>query len=544
MPSPKVNGFKILIRPTKWLEPVSSEPLEVPANIQPGQTVAVSGTLRAFIKHESTPRELGSTFCIEDTIGLVAYSERLERMLPEFYGPQPIVYRYPLIMSNPRYLDCVVKGEAVKFSWTVRIRGPKLSLLHKLILLNQMTNISRRAYGGGSALRRAGGTYASNANGMLKWASPTPESPGQVRHMIHILEPGASLPVTIYFTVSEWVNDFSRGDMIVNLMLSDPHLGGLQAITTFHLNIQVSPSYSYNPMSRFLLVFNASTSNSWILKTMAFLKDGLHLPADVFNLSLTGSFIVPRTQQNVCCSYIGKTIVIFSNTMNYFQHGTREPWDLLDAWEACLWAKHETNFLFLAPSSIQSLQEFAQLMSTRIPALVDGEVGVQVSDVIARLQRVSGPSDERLHSFPVKKVLFRSLEKTLLSKAKSTQKKTGKKFPLRRFLVAPCDLDLPLDPKAKRGAVAIVEGLSHSAKMVASIQPAENPSSTLSSYNIAMITHSLPFTDQCAIFWNLVGLQTAFGISTTVAYQGQKLAHLRRPRGDANGDDLIVHAKV
>jgi hypothetical protein len=120
MPSPKANGFKVLIRPTHWLEPVSSERLEIPANIQPGQTVIIPGRLYAFIKHERASRPLGSTFRVEDTIGLVAYSERLERMLPEFYGPQPIVYQYPLIMSNPRCLDCVVKGETVKFSWTVR----------------------------------------------------------------------------------------------------------------------------------------------------------------------------------------------------------------------------------------------------------------------------------------------------------------------------------------------------------------------------------------------------------------------------------------
>jgi hypothetical protein len=230
--------------------------------------------------------------------------------------------------------------------------------------------------------------------------------------------------------------------------------------------------------------------------------------------------------------------------MNYFQHGTREPWDLLDAWDACMWAKYETNFLLLAPSNISSLQMFAQLVSTPIPDLLDGEVGLQVSDIVTRLQKISSPSEERLHSFPVKKVLFRSLEKTILSKAKSTQKKTAKKFPLPRFLVAPRDLESAMDPRAKQGAVTIFEGLSHSAKIVASIQPAENEASTVSTYNIAMITHSLPFADQSAIFWNLVGLQIASGISTTVAYKGEDLAHLRLPRGGANGDGLIVHAKV
>ena len=124
MRSPTAHGFKVLVRPTSWLAPVTSEPLEIPPNIQPGQTVTLPGTLYAFIKHESETRRLGTTFLVEDKIGLVAYSERLERMIPEFYGPQSIVYRYPLVMSNPRYLDCVVKGEIVRFSWRVRTRSP------------------------------------------------------------------------------------------------------------------------------------------------------------------------------------------------------------------------------------------------------------------------------------------------------------------------------------------------------------------------------------------------------------------------------------
>lgn len=116
----KKNILKVLIRPTPWLDPVSSEPLELPQDIRPGAIVRVQGVLRAQIRNEAVERPSGTTFRADDTVALVAFFERLQRPLPEFSGGVNVTYRYPIAMSVPKYLDCVAKGDTVQFSWTVR----------------------------------------------------------------------------------------------------------------------------------------------------------------------------------------------------------------------------------------------------------------------------------------------------------------------------------------------------------------------------------------------------------------------------------------
>lgn len=121
MPSPKGNILKVLIRQTPWLEPVISEPLELPREIAPGAIVRLPGVLKALIKNETAVRPPSTTFYAQDTVSLIAYFERLHRSLPEFSGGVQVKYEYPLVMSTPKYLDCVVKGEVVRFSWLVCI---------------------------------------------------------------------------------------------------------------------------------------------------------------------------------------------------------------------------------------------------------------------------------------------------------------------------------------------------------------------------------------------------------------------------------------
>lgn len=119
MPSPRGNVLQVLIRSTPWLEPVSSEPLTLPREIQPGATVRVSGVLKALIKNETSTRPSGTSFVAHDKVSLVAFFERLQRPLPEFAGGVDVTYQYPLVMSIPKYVDCISKEDSVKFSWTV-----------------------------------------------------------------------------------------------------------------------------------------------------------------------------------------------------------------------------------------------------------------------------------------------------------------------------------------------------------------------------------------------------------------------------------------
>jgi hypothetical protein len=119
MPSPSTAKLQVLVRGTKWLEPVP-EPLELPVGIPPGHSVQVPGILKALVRNEVAPRDSGTLLRAQDMVSLRAYSMRLQRDVPEFSGSVPVVYQYPLLMTTPKYLDCVAKGDTVRFSWTVR----------------------------------------------------------------------------------------------------------------------------------------------------------------------------------------------------------------------------------------------------------------------------------------------------------------------------------------------------------------------------------------------------------------------------------------
>ena len=120
------------------------------------------------------------------------------------------------------------------------------------------------------------------------------------------------------------------------------------------------------------------------------------------------------------------------------------------------------------------------------------------------------------------------------SRSKSTAKELNKHFPLRRFVVGPCDPDpsnpLPIS-KHKSGDISIIEGLPHHAKFAVSLQTHID---ILTSYNVAMIVHSLPFKDQCAIFWNILNHDYSSGIRVAHAYRGNVLGHFRREQRENN----------
>ncbi|KAK3991425.1 hypothetical protein QBC44DRAFT_341024 [Cladorrhinum sp. PSN332] len=524
MPSPKLAKLQVLIRGTKWLEPVP-EPLELPVSILPGHSVQVPGRLRAFIKNETAPRDSGTLLQAKDTVSLRAYSMRLQRDVPEFRGGVDITCQYPLLMSTPKYLDCVAKGDIVRFSWTIQ-------------------NISKRSQGRSGTLRRETGTHLSDPKGMFDLKRAPPETPHDIMDMIEVLDPGETMPVTVDFQVSELVNEFTTGNMIINLMLSDPHTKKMRKVVSFDLRIQISPSYRHNPAARFLLVINGSSPNGFVLQIINFIQEGLHLPVDVFNLSLTGSFQSGDNRNEVLINYTGKTIILLGNTMNYFQQGNRDPWELLDVGQTFALAKEGTAFLVISPSNTQSLKGFVHLLAAGGVG-DDGDPGrhdqvTSIKDLLSKLAPgpPSSPAGPGPTSWPainlqVKKKALRNLAKTLTSTAKTTQQKLSNNFPLRRFLVAPClSQAAPPEPKAKQASLTITEGLPHGSKFFASLQPLPSGPvqvSTISEHAIVVLTHSLPFRDQCAIFWKLAGRDTTFGIAANTLYEDQLLASSSSP---------------
>jgi hypothetical protein len=122
MPSPETRSIHLLIQGTQFLEPITSEPIELPRSIQPGQEVGVPGVLRAYIRNEWSEKPIGQALNYLDNVQLLGiFHERLNRPIPNFCGATQIVIRHPLRLDPPTYLDCVAKGDKVRFKWVVSI---------------------------------------------------------------------------------------------------------------------------------------------------------------------------------------------------------------------------------------------------------------------------------------------------------------------------------------------------------------------------------------------------------------------------------------
>ena len=124
MPSPATRSIQLLIQGTQWLDPVATEPLQLPFSIQPSQEITLPGVLRARIRNEWSERAPGSCLQVVESVNLVAcFTERLNRPILNFYAGVNIQIRYPLRLDAPTYLDCVAKGDKVRFKWQVSFRS-------------------------------------------------------------------------------------------------------------------------------------------------------------------------------------------------------------------------------------------------------------------------------------------------------------------------------------------------------------------------------------------------------------------------------------
>ncbi|KAK4233300.1 hypothetical protein C8A03DRAFT_38995 [Achaetomium macrosporum] len=133
--------------------------------------------------------------------------------------------------------------------------------------------------------------------------------------MIDCLKPGETVAVAVEFQVSELVEELTTGSMYI------------------------SPSYGYNPSTRFLLVANASTPNTFVQQIIHFIQSGLRLPVD----QQDGH--PPRQHHEL------------------LPDGTREPWELMDVAHVFTLAREGTGFLVVAPSNMTSLRGFAHLLA-------------------------------------------------------------------------------------------------------------------------------------------------------------------------------------
>lgn len=509
MPSPEARSIKVLIQGTKFLEPIISEPIELPRSIQPGQEVEVPGILRAYIRNEWADKPLGLMLKATEFVTLVAYfDQRLNRPLPSFCGQADILIQYPLVLDPPTYLDCVAKGDKVRFKW----------VLH---------NNSSKPYGIESTLGRAAATRLSDPAQFFTLTHASADTPDQAVDELTEIEPYSMVTIDQDFSVNPNTMEFSEGNLSLELMLSDPKTGVMRSVQKHVMHLQISGVYQLSPNPSFLLVVNSKTPNHAIHQIITLVRQRLHTSLDIYNISLSGSYESPVTKDNVLKSYEGKSVIIFGNKFPYFNRGLCDPWSLLDPWHTGLLMKSGTNILFAAVQDLQALNAWTEKMTFPAHDFTAGAHSVNDQNakmVIAALKKTDPkalPSDMVTHRFPVKKAIFKSLPSSVDSAAKATAKRLNKNMPLRRFITVP-DAEVA-DPTGKTGGVIICEGVPRNANVIASVNafPASPPGTHfMTDYHLFLIISCLPFKVKARMFWNMVGQPISTGVSCDVLYSG------------------------
>ncbi|KAF2455404.1 hypothetical protein BDY21DRAFT_365605 [Lineolata rhizophorae] len=469
----KINepGEHLLIRNIRVqnFEPIASEPLILPPNIPVGATVDVPGTLRTYIRNETVARAWNEPLCAKDHVSLIASFGRLNRAIPEFNMiRREIGIMYPLVLTSPKVLASVAKGDVVRFHWALK-------------------NNSTKAYGVAGGLRRGAATCLSDPQGVFNLSHAT-DGGREAIDELDFLEPGAEVPIDQDFTVSQYAGDYSYGDLRLDLQLSDPNpaVATKRVIMSYDIRMQVSGKYSHDPLSQFLLVVNSHTPLHAIHQTRRFIWNNLGLRVDTFNVSLVGSYTLPETQESVLRRYIGKSIIVFGNHFKFFDAGSRDPWSFLDPWEVSLLAKASTSFLFASTVNMQGLKGWGDMIA--FPMYVGGHVEGHRAKTVKELVGSIHKEDQDVR-------VAASVAHTLSGQSASgTVKQMNKKLPLRRFATL----------KEGASSLAVIEGLPKTAQVFASVL-GFSEGLQIPDYHAFMIVRSLPFYAQSRMFWNLAG---------------------------------------
>ncbi|KAF2738548.1 hypothetical protein EJ04DRAFT_573709 [Polyplosphaeria fusca] len=509
MPSPEARSIQVLIERAQFLEPVITEPVELPRSIQPGQEVEVPGVLRAFIRNEWQEKPLGLCLKAREFVRLVAFfNERLNRPLPNFCAQTAIWIEYPLVLDPPTYLDCVAKGDKVRFRW----------VLH---------NNSTKPYGIDSLLKRATATKLCDPNRFFNLAYATADNPGEATDDIPEIEPHSKVTIDQDFYVDENTLEYSEGNLSLELTLADPKTGAMRSIQKHAMHMQISGKYQLSPNPSFLLVINSKTPNYAIHQIIVLVRQRLHTSLDIFNLNLVGSYESPVTKENVLKSYEGKSIIMFGNRFTFFDRGEINPWDILDPWNTGLLMKGGTSLLYVSVGDLAGLNTWTEKLTFPTTHFATGAQSVNASDtkgLVADLKKTDAKlltSAMDVHRVPVQKSMFKGLPSSVDSATKTTAKRLNKNMPLRRFIALP-DLEAAA-PDGTRGGIIICEGVPKNSNLVASVDPfsvGQMNALTIADHYLFLIVSCIPFATRARIFWNIVGQAIGNGLPTGVTYSG------------------------
>ncbi|KAK8052338.1 hypothetical protein PG993_003723 [Apiospora rasikravindrae] len=503
MPSPATRSIHVLIQGTQYLEPVSSQPLQLPFGIRPGQEVEVPGLLRALIRDRGYGEPMGELAGVNDWVQLVGvFHERLHRPIPGFCSLKtPIRIRYPLVLDPPVFLRSVAKGDRVRFRW-------------------QLHNKSRKAYGFNTD--RPCATSFSETQ-VDEGARIVLSDISQGFDQIDEIQPLSTMTIDQEFTVNDKVEDFIEALLSVQLHLSDPQTRSMRTVQEHHMPVQISCPYQRAEDSEYLLIVNSRTSNHAIRQTLDFLRHRLHMGVDVFNLSVYGSYNIRGSDESVLSQYPGKSIIVFGNGYEHPGAGWVKPWELIDPWAATELLKSGTS-LHLAnvfEANLPDLQSWTEgvVFPTHRFSLGADRYAFCARDAKTLATDLQKPnvsplaSTKAYHELPVTKSplnVFRSLKVTLNCRAKMTAKEMAQKLPLRRFFAAPDFVAYGGGAPKKKGHVLVIEGVPRTAKMTATTAPSQEflsiprQTGSLSDHDAFLLISSLPFSTRVRKFWDTI----------------------------------------
>ncbi|KAK8867416.1 hypothetical protein PGQ11_005994 [Apiospora arundinis] len=539
MPSPATRSIHVQIQPTRYLEPVLSEPLQLPYGIGPGQEVEVPGVLRALIRNQADGEPVGSLSGVDDWVQLTGvFHERLDRPIPGFCGQTPIHISYPLVLDPPIFLRSVAKGDRVNFSWTVR-------------------NESQKTYG-----YKTGRPCATMFGEIMPDQEAcfllTDESQGL--DQIDEIQPGSTVNIEQEFIVNDKVVDFIYGHLKVDLQLCDPQTSSDRTVQEHHMQVQVSCPYQRTDNAGYLLVVNSETPSYAILQTLGFLKNHLHAKVDVFNLSIYGSYYIRGSSDSVLSEYMGKSIIIFGNDYDHPGVGLKRPWDLIDPWVATVLLKGGTSFHFpnvpdAALSKLQSWSKRVVFPAHRLRADQQTESVVDTNDLVRKLRSAgvrplegSGLEDgasagngDMVHAFRVTK-------SRLDRRTEAASHVLAENMPLRRFVTAPDSTDANGEGHRER-RVLVIEGVPRTARLTATTAPftestrSDQPTESVTDHDAFLLVSSLPFVVRARMLWNIVQHDDDQAIRCDALFAGVEAYASPSTKGDAE-ESPTVHRKT
>ena len=334
---------------------------------------------------------------------------------------------------------------------------------------------------------------------------------------------------------------YSAGHLKLDLLLSEPgsieerfsslapdhaEYTELRTVATYDILLQISGVYSYNPESAYLLVINAQTPNNIIHCTIKFVRETLKLPLDVFNISVTGTFIDKITSKNILLDYFGKSIIVFADQFNYFGRGKRTALSFIDPCLACLLLKAGTSILLAGTeeSGVSAAQGW--ITSVKFPTNpyhcldeTPAEDGSTQFQSLKTLESAMFSTEDQKMSAILPKYTFPAAKPTLAclatdnsalsSAGKTAANRMTKAFPLRRFAVT---TDTSTRNKNSPGSVHLREGLPLYAKLIATKVPFKADGENLSENNKYLLLSILAFETRASTFWNMEGGNAEMGI--------------------------------